>query len=131
MSWLANFEDGRSIGAAKCHWIDLPKDKKITGVQLVNPNSPKTFVCLRNYDRYYFAIEAVAAPGTQGQPVAEILGGHNLDLGVGTEIRMEFSGSVKVRTYPLSIFKFTDEILRDGLKNGKPVLDTMPSEESV
>lgn len=123
--WLANFEDGKSIGGTKCYWTDLPKDKKITGVQMINPNAPNMFVSLKNYDFYYFVNEAVGMYGQEkGSVVAEILGGHDLALGVGTEVRMEVSGSVKVRTYPIEKFRFTKDSLREGKKNGRPSLDT-------
>lgn len=129
MSWLANFEDGQSIGGSKCLWTDLPKNKRITGVQITHPDVPSLFVCLRNFDKFYFAYEAIANPGDRnGRVVAEILGGHDLALGIGTEIRMEMSGSVKVRTYPLSKFRFGPGSLHEGKKFGPPVVDTVPPE---
>jgi hypothetical protein len=126
MAWLANFEDGKSIGGAKCHWIDLPKDKRITGVQMVHPEFPKSFVCLQNYDFYYFVNEATAKVGCQGEIVAEIIGGHDTALGVGTEVKMEMSGTMKIRTYPLETFMFDLSILHVGRKNGKPAIKTEP-----
>jgi len=125
--WLANFEDGRSVGGVNVNWTDLPKDKRITGVQLVQPNFPKLFVCLKNYDKYFFAQEAMAMLlARQGTPTAEILGGMVDSLGVCTEVRLEMTGNLKIRTYPISEFIYAKEILHAGKVNGKARVETTP-----
>jgi len=130
--WTANMEDGNAAGSASRNWTDLPKDKKLTGVQLVIPSMPKIYVCLKNYQKYYFVTEAMANPGDRkGKITAEIIGGHDISLGVGTEIRVEVTGAVRVSTYPLDKFKFSQDILRDGTSNGKARLETVKPVEAV
>lgn len=121
--WLANLEDGRTISEHKSYWTDLKPETKMTGLQLIHPNLPKMFICLSNYDKYYFAREAISTlPSISGKPriVAEIIGGHDSSLGIGIEVRLEMSGSVRVKTYPIARFKYAPTILHDGKRNGTP-----------
>lgn len=128
--WLSNYEDGTSIGEAPgkippVFWTDLPKDKKIIAIQMSHPELPMLYICLKNYDRYYFAREAVAQHLKQGKVTAYILGAHDLTLGVGTEVRVETNGNVRVFTYPIGKFKYSPDILRDGHRVGKPKIETV------
>jgi hypothetical protein len=118
--WLANFSDGSTKSSKQTFWNQLPKDSKMTGLQLSHPYLPKLWICLNGYDRYYFTQEAIATMnGTQSvSVVAEIVGAHDLKLGVAVEVRLARTGNVNVRTYPISAFKYSPEILHDG--NRKP-----------
>jgi len=113
--WLANFLDGSSVSSKSTNWTELPKDKKLTGVQLSHPLFPKLYLCLGDLDKYYFAKESLAFFGSeQGTVVAEIAGGHDLRLGIGIEMRLEYTGSVVTKVYPLSEFKYSPDILHEG-----------------
>jgi hypothetical protein len=120
--WLANFEGGLAISSKRSFWDRLPREKRMTGVQLSHPYLPKLFVCLSDLDRYYYTQEAVAflQGGQSATVVAEIIGGHDLKLGVGVEVRLSYTGSVSIRTYPLERYKYSPKILYDGLGNGRP-----------
>ena len=118
--WLANFEDGKTISSKHTFWTQL-KEKAdgamMTGLQLTSAASPNLDLCLSGLDRYYFVTEAITMlTDAQSHVVAEIIGGHNLELGVGVEIRLEYTGSVKTRIYPVEKFKYAKEILVDGSK---------------
>lgn len=121
--WLANFEDGSAISSKKMFWDRIPAGKRMTGLQLSHPHLPKLFVCLSDLDRYYFTQEAVAfLQGSQTPTVvAEIIGGHDLRLGVGVEVRLAYTGNVSTRMYPLERFKYSPKILYEGIGNGKPL----------
>lgn len=114
--WTANYEDGESISSKKAFWNRLPRNKKLKGIQLSHLYLPRLWLCLSGYDRYYYTQEAIAIMnGTQTvNVVAEIIGAHDLKLGVAVEIRLARTGNVTVRTYPVSIFKYASEILYDG-----------------
>lgn len=118
--FTVNFEDGRTISSKKQYWTDLPKDSLISAVQLTHPHIPKLYICLADLDRYYYSQEAVAFMQSKTPSVvAEIIGGHDLNLGVGIEVRLSYTGNVVVRAYPLDKFKFSHEILRVGLGTAK------------
>lgn len=118
--WLANFENGIAISSKHTFWTQL-KDKangsKMTALQLTSPHYPDLSFCLSGLDRYYFVTEAVTML-TDGSSsvVAEIIGGHNEDLGFGVEIRLEYTGTVKFKSYAIDKFKYSKEILVDGSK---------------
>jgi len=119
--WLVNFEDGTSVSSKQIFWDKLPKEKRITGVQLSHPHLPKLYICLTDYDRYYFTQEAVAFYGaSNGTVVAEVIGGHDLKLGVGIEVRLEYTGNITIKTYPVSRFKYSQSILYEGKGTRKP-----------
>lgn len=126
--WLANFEDGSAVHSKQTFWTKLSKDyenKKLTAVQLSHPHFPKLFISLTNLDKYYFVTEAISfiQGGENSTPsiVAEVIGGFDTDLGVVTEIRLDYRGSVKSRLYPIGDFKYSQDILVDGVKSNKPV----------
>jgi hypothetical protein len=122
--WLANFEDGSSVTSKSCFWTQLrEKGKKLTGIQLSHPHFQNLYLNLSDLDRYYFVTEAIAflqAEGNQSssQVVAEIIGGHNMILGVGIEIRLDYKGSVKSRIYKLDKYRYAADILVDGVREG-------------
>lgn len=120
--WTANFEDGSTISSKKKFWDQMSRDKRLTGIQLSHPHLPKLYICLADLDRYYFTQEAVAAlQGSQtATVVAEIIGGHDLKLGVGIEVRLAYTGNVSSRIYPVSVFKYSPNILYEGVgSNGR------------
>ena len=113
--WLVNFEDGASFTAKTCLWTELPKGKKISAIQLLHSKLPNLWLCLRGLDRYYFTQEAMAFSGQpRGQVVAEIIGGHDLRMGVGVEIRLEYTGKVNFKHYRVSNFRYSKDILYNG-----------------
>lgn len=115
--WLANFEDGSTISSKTSTWMDLPADRRITGVQLLHPGIHKMYLNLSSdYDKYYFVCEAAAVALQPGQVVAEIIGGINEELGVVVEIRMEFTGNIFIRHFSASEFKYAKNILKEGKK---------------
>lgn len=119
--WQVNFADGTTTDSKKQFWNRLPRNKKIAGIQLTHVYLPRLYLCLNGYDKYYFTTEAIAAmQGTQAvNVIAEIIGAHDLRLGIAVEVRLARSGNVNVRTYPVSIFKYSPEILYDGNRNEK------------
>lgn len=123
--WIADFADGsESVSEERMYWTDLPTDRKLSSLQLKHPYLPKLFVRLSHYDRYYFVKEGVASFGHQGTVVAEAIGAHDLKLGVGVEVRLEYSGNLRVLTYPVKHFKNDSSILRNGRVNGaKPTCE--------
>lgn len=134
--WLANFEDGTAIDSKKCFWTQLPKEKRLTGLQLSHPLLPRLWLCLNGYDRYYFTTEGIAAmAGIQNvNIIAEMIGAQDLKLGVGVEVRLSRTGNVNVRTYPISTFKYSAEILHDGNRNDKLIgvaVSSTPEEQHV
>lgn len=118
--WLANFEDGTAITSKTTFWTQLNKEKKLTGLQLKHPMVPNLFLNLKALDAYYFAQEAMASPQFEdpSKPVvlAEIIGGHDLLLKVGIEIRLDMRGSVKVTPYALESFRYSPQILVPGFR---------------
>lgn len=120
--WLVNFEDGSSISSKRTFWDKMDKGKRISGLQLSHPHLPKLYICLTDQDKYYFAQEGLAFFQGPRTPtvVAEIIGGHDLQLGIGVEVRLSYTGNVGVKTYALSQYKLSPDILYDGLRSGKP-----------
>jgi hypothetical protein len=122
--WFANLENGTSTSEEKGYWTDLSREVRLTGLQLAHPKSPRFLVSLSNYDKYYFAREAVSVIGggpSESMVQAEIIGGHDIALNVGIEVRMELTGAVRVKTYPLARYKYSPTILFEGKRNnGKP-----------
>jgi len=132
--WIANFSDGSAIDSKKAFWNKLPiNGRKMTGVQLTHPYLPRLYLCLNGYDKYYFTTEAIAiVNGTQSvNIIAEIIGAHDLKLGVAVEVRLARSGSVNVKTYPLNAFKYSPEILYDGNRDDKLIGVTTNTTESA
>jgi hypothetical protein len=132
--WMANFEDGSSESSKKAFWTQLPRGKRMSGLQLSHPYLPKLWLCLNGYDKYYFTQEAIASPsGTQTiSIIAEVIGAHDVKLGIGVEIRLARTGNVNVRTYPMSIFKYSPEILYDGNRGAKePEMGVMEDRSSA
>jgi hypothetical protein len=121
--WVANFEDGSSVSSKKSFWNQLSREKKMAGIQLSHPYLPRLWLCLSGYDRYYYTQEAVVIlNGTQNvNVVAEIIGAHDLKLGVAVEVRLARTGNVNVRTYPVSIYKYALEILYDGNRDDRMI----------
>lgn len=119
--WLANFDDGTSIHSKRTFWDKVPPGKRMTGIQLSHPHLPKLYICLADLDKYYFTQEAIAfAQGNTPTVVAEIIGGHDLRLGVGLEVRLSYTGNVKITHYSLAGgYKFSPNILYDGNGNGR------------
>lgn len=120
--WLANLEDGSTVAETKQYWTDFKKETRMTGLVLTHPRIPKIFISLSNYDKYYFAREAISTIGggsSESRILADIIGGHDEALGIGIEVRMEASGSVKIKSYPIAKFKYSPSILYNGKKNGK------------
>jgi len=119
--WNANFEDGSSVNSKQIFWKALPRTKKLAGLQLTHNFFPKVFVSLTDYDRYYFAQEAVSVLGGSSEPttVAQVIGAHNLRLGVGIEVRLSHTGNISVKTYSVESFKYSPEILREGVGVGE------------
>lgn len=119
--WTANLEDGTSRCSLDCYWTSLPKDKRLTGVQLTHPKwcqkdrTPRLHLCLKGMDQYFFSRHAVAMMGGQVATEAESIGGVDHTLGVITEIRLDHTGSVMVTTYPLSAFGYDQYILHPGV----------------
>lgn len=129
--WQASFEDGTSLHSKRTFWDQIPRGKRMSGVQLSHPHLPKLFVCLADLDHYYFTQEAVAfLQGSQNPTVvAEIIGGHDLKLGVGIEVRLSYTGSISIRTYPVKSYKYSPAILYEGLgTNGVPPRVTVAEE---
>jgi hypothetical protein len=121
--WFVNLENGTSSSEEKGYWTDLSREMRLTGVQLAHPKVPKFLISLSNYDKYYFAREAVSViGGGSDSPVvqAEIIGAHDLALNVGIEVRMELAGGVRVKAYALARYKYSPTILFEGKRNGKP-----------
>lgn len=122
--WTANFEDGTAISSKQTFWTKLPEEKKkLTAVQLSHPHFPKLYISLANLDRYYFVTEAISfiqgGEGSSSTIVAELIGGFDEQLGVVTEIRLDYRGTVKSRLYPISDFKYSKDILVNGVKGNK------------
>ena len=134
--WLANFENGNTVSSKNTFWTQLKERAngvRMTGLQLSSPLYPELSLCLSGLDRYYFCNEAVSIFGGPVSPegvvwdksknaisssvVAEIIGGHNLDLGIGVEIRLEYTGSVRTRVYAVEKYKYSKDILVDGSKD--------------
>jgi hypothetical protein len=115
MSWTVNFEDGSSLTSKNTHWTSLPTDKRITGLQMQHPQMPKLYFSLTELDLYYYVVEAVASLSGDDRIVAKIIGGHNVALGVVSEVRMEENGSIKFRAYPISRFGYDRTILHAGV----------------
>jgi hypothetical protein len=118
--WIANLEDGSSVNGISKTWNDVGKDKRITGVQVLHPQIPAVSFSLTGYDQYYYTKEAVGMmQGSQEATViAEILGAINHALGVIVEVRMGYTGSIRVKAKPLSRFSYSRDILRAG-KSGE------------
>jgi len=134
--WTANFEDGTSVNSKQKFWTQLPRDKKLSGLQLSHPLIPKMYLCLSGYDLYHFVQEAIAflenpAPNV----VAEIIGAHDCKLGVVVEVRLEYTGNVKITTYPVSKFKYSPEILYEGKtvegRTPRPSVSVAPAESAA
>ena len=118
--WTVNFEDGSSLTSKNVPWTEL-SGKRITGLQLHHPHIQKLYLSISDYDLYYYVVEAIAGLGQDGRIVAMMIGGHDLDLGVGAEIRMEENGSVKFRTYPISKFRYSKDILKGGVGRSRGI----------
>ena len=121
--WLANFEDGNAVSSKNTYWTQLKErsnGKLMTALQLSCPIFPELSLCLSDLDHYYFVVEAVSFIGGsksgKEEVVAEIIGGHNNELGIGVELRLEYSGSVKPRVYNVSHYKYSQEILVPGIR---------------
>jgi len=120
--WLSNFENGTSISSKNVFWTQLKERSngaKMTGLQLTSSLFPNLFLELSDLDRYYFVTEASAfiAEGVfRNEVLAEIIGGHNLELGIGIEIRLEYTGSAKSRIYKLERYKYSKDILVEGTR---------------
>ncbi len=131
--WLANFEDGSSLSSKNTFWTQIPKDKRVSGVQLTHPHLPNLYVNLSSLDEYYFVNEAVSLlmGGSGSRIVAEIIGGHDAKLGVGVEVRLSYTGSINVRIFSWNKFRYSQDILVIGSRNGKmPVLETSETASS-
>jgi len=121
--WLANFENGNTVSSKNTFWTQLKERAngvRMTGLQLSSPLYPELSLCLSGLDRYYFCNEGVSIFGgetVQSNIVAEIIGGHNLDLKIGVEIRLEYTGSVRTRVYAVEKYKYSKDILVDGSKD--------------
>lgn len=119
--WLVNLENGKGVCENDMYWTDLDKITKLTGVTLVNSNMPRLSIGLSNYDKYYFAREASSIIGSgEAKILAEIIGGLDESLRIGIEVRMDPSGPVNIRTYPITKFKYSPSILLDGKRSGRP-----------
>lgn len=132
--WVVQFENGQGSSAKKTFWTNLPKDVKLTGLQLQHPALPKKMVLsLSELDTYFFVKEAVSGLfERRGRVVAEIIGGIDKQLGCVLEIRLEETGSVKYKVYPINKLKWEQSIMRDGVRmaekrkaNGKPPKDQL------
>jgi hypothetical protein len=102
------------------YWTDLSKERKLTAVQLTHPHFSKLYICLKDYDKYYYIKEAMAYPG-QSTPnvLAEIIGAQDLENNIGIELRLTYQGNVQGKTYPLEKFAYTREILVPGKRMSK------------
>lgn len=124
--WLANFEDGSAVTSKQTFWTTLAAAKEgekklLTAIQLTHPHYPKLFIGLSNLDKYYFVTEAVQLIQSGQEPsapsvVAEIIGGVDTEFGIVTEIKLDYRGSVRNRIFPFSEYKYSHEILVDGIK---------------
>jgi len=116
--WLANLESGEGVSSKLVHWTSLSKEKKIVGLQLFHPHFQTLYLSLKYMDFFYYTKEAIASIQDLANPtvIAEIIGGHDLTLNAGVEIRLDFKGTVKVYIYPLSKFKYDPSILIPGFK---------------
>jgi hypothetical protein len=121
--WTANFEDGSSATSKSTFWTQLPKDKKMTGLQLRHPLLPNLYLNLSNMDQFYFVTEAIQFMSSSNSEtvVAEVIGGVDLELKIVTEIRLDYTGSVKVRTKSIDSYNYSKDILIPGLKKEKVV----------
>jgi hypothetical protein len=118
--WTANIENGDSLNSKMMYWTDLSKERKLTAVQLTHPHFAKLYICLKDYDRYYYVVEAMAYPGQPTPNVlAEIIGAHDLENKIGIELKLTYQGNVQGRTYPLEKFGYTTDILIPGMRVGK------------
>ena len=115
--WTANIENGDSVNSKMSYWTDLKKSRRITAVQLTHPFFPRLYICLKNYDAYYYVKEAMAYPG-QSTPnvLAEIIGAHDQENNIGIELKLTYEGNVQGRTYPLERFSYATSILMPGKK---------------
>jgi hypothetical protein len=113
--WTANLSNGDSVNSKMMYWTDLSKERKLTAVQLTHPHFQKLYICLKDYDNYYYVVEAMAYPG-QATPnvLAEIIGAQDLESGIGIEMKLTYQGNVQGSTYPLAKFKYTPAILIPG-----------------
>jgi hypothetical protein len=118
--FVANFEDGSSVSSKQMYWDDIPKGKRISGLQIVHPHLPKLYITLNKLHTYFYMQEAIQTFQGSGFPsiVAEVIGGHDLKLGIVQEVRLSYMGNVTFKTYPLERFKYSPQILRDGMENG-------------
>lgn len=113
--WQVNFSDGSSVTSKEYYWDRLPKDRKLTGVMLSHTRMPDVHICLGDYDRYFWTKEAIALRGEEnGTVLAEVLGAHDEKLGIVVEARLSVTGTIRIRTYPLSLYKYSQDILREG-----------------
>lgn len=132
--WIANLEDGSSVNGVSKTWDDLGRDKRLSGVQVLHPQVPAVSFSLSGYDQYYYTREGVGMmQGSQETAiVAEILGAMDHALGIIVEIRLGYTGSIRVRTKPLSGFSYSENILRAG-KSGmlEEKKEEKPSESST
>ena len=115
--WTANFEDGTSVSSKNIYWTDIDKTKKITGVFLIHPAYPNLKLCLTGLDEYFYMQEGLALFGLSGQlqsnrAVAEIIGG--VKDGVVVEQRLEYSGVVITKSYPVAKCKVSKEVMYPG-----------------
>lgn len=119
--WNANLEDGSAVNGASKTWDDLGRDKKLTGVQLMHPHVPAVSIGLAGYDQYYYYKEAVAVMQGSQEPtvLAEILGGIDHSLGILVEIRLTYTGSLRVRTRSSEKLGVSTKVLREGKPDDK------------
>lgn len=128
----------------KLTWDDIPRNIKITALQLVypfpvrfkkadgtlaEPFSPK--LSIKNFDRYFFFNEATVPLMVQGTKVisegipelqAKTIAGIDDKVGIVIEWRMDKFGNISVEKYSLKKLEesiksglFRKEIIRDGI----------------
>lgn len=118
--WTANIENGDSVNSKMMYWTDLSKDRRLTAVQLTHPRFQKLYVCLKDYDFYYYVVEGMAYPGQEHPNVlAEIIGAQDLENKIGIELKLNYQGNVQGKTYPLDKFSYAPEILVPGKRVGE------------
>lgn len=123
----------------KLTWDDIPKDAKLTVLQLLypfpvfirgaeKPITPK--LTLKGFDQYFFYNEQMVSMLVQGQSVvqegkpaleAKVIAGIDKKSKLVLEFRMDKWGNCTVRKYPLKTLQrqikkglFRSEIIRDG-----------------
>ena len=107
------FTDGTKFTERDGTWDDVPRDKTVAGLSVVDFDSAAVLATVPTGSRYYFANEAIAYPG-KNVLSSKILGSVQGDT--ITEVRWEIwpDAGIVSHNYPTAEFAFVDGIFREG-----------------